>query len=195
MINPAAIILLAAGSSSRMGRSKQLIKINGMPLLVHSVNQAIQSGMPTVVVVGANATAHRGAIENLPVDIVENISWATGMGSSLKTGLKYLLQKSPDTEAVIVMVCDQPLLTSEHLLKIKNLYEKSDKPIVASYYSATAGVPALFHKTLFNAILSLSDDQGAKKIILSHKDRTATVDFPDGAIDLDTPEDLKKFPD
>jgi molybdenum cofactor cytidylyltransferase len=188
-----AIILLAAGSSSRMGQSKQLIKIKEESLLVHSLNQAIQSGMPTFVVLGANTKKHRAAIENIPVDIVENVHWETGMGSSLKTGLRYVLQKAPNTEAIIVMVCDQPLLTSEHLLKIKSLYEKTHKPIIASYYSNTAGVPALFHKTLFNEILTMSDDQGAKKIILSHKDKTVTMDFPDGAIDLDTPEDLKKI--
>ncbi len=176
-----------------MGRPKQLLSIDGELLLVHSIKLAIQSGMKTIVVLGANEKEHRAAIGKLPVQIVENMRWETGMGSSLKTGLKYLLQVDPGIEAIIVMVCDQPLLTTAHLKNLNQLYDESGKLVVASHYSGTAGVPALFHKSLFSEILSLSDEQGAKKIIQSHQNETVTVDFPDGAIDLDTPEDFRKF--
>ncbi len=187
------IILLAAGSSSRMGQSKQLIKIGDESLIVQTTKHAIQSGMRTIVVLGANEMEHRIAIEKLSADIIKNTDWKTGMGSSLKAGLKYILENDPDVEAIIVAVCDQPLLTSHHLVKLKDLHQSSRKSIVASYYSGTEGVPTLFHKILFTEILNLSDDQGAKKIIQRHPDETITVQFPEGATDLDTPEDLIKF--
>ena len=188
-----SIILLAAGSSSRMGQSKQLLKIRNQSLLVHSINVALASGLRTIVVLGAHEQEHRTAIQSLPVDIVLNDGWMNGMGGSLKAGLKYLLLKAPLTEAVIVMVCDQPLLTTEHLEKIKARYQTSGKLIVASYYSGTTGVPALFHKSFFSEIMALSSNQGAKKIIQQHPYDILTIDFPEGAVDLDTPDDYEHF--
>ena len=188
-----SIILLAAGSSSRMGQSKQLLKIRKQSLLVHSINVALASGLRTIVVLGAHEQEHRTAIQSLPVDIVLNDGWMNGMGGSLKAGLKYLLLKAPLTEAVVVMVCDQPLLTTQHLEKIKAAYQTSGKQIVASYYSGTAGVPALFHKSLFSGIMNLTDDQGAKKLIQRHSTEVVSIDFPEGAVDLDTPDDYEHF--
>ena len=190
-----AIILLAAGSSSRMGKSKQLLKIKDESLLVRSITIALTSGLRTVVVLGANEQQHRNAIESLPVDIISNVDWKNGMGGSLKAGLKYLLANAPLTEAIIVMVCDQPLLTAAHLEKLRTKYETSDKSIIASYYSGTPGVPALFHKSLFSEIMELPDDQGAKKIFQQHTNDMLTIDFPGGAVDLDTPDDYKNLVD
>ncbi len=188
------IILLAAGSSSRMGQSKQLLKIREVAMLVHSTTIALESGIdPVVVVLGANEEEHRKALEYLTVHIVMNHRWENGMGGSLKEGLTYLLQKKPTINAVMVMVCDQPLLTGEHLKKIRENYLQSGKPIVASQYSGTLGVPVLFHKTLFSEILALPDDQGAKKIIQQHPHDTLAIDFPAGSIDLDTPDDYRNF--
>ena len=188
------IILLAAGASSRMGQSKQLMKVKGVSLLVHSISVAVESGMhPVVVVLGANEEEHRKALEYLTVHIATNHRWENGIGGSLKAGLTYLLQKKPKINAVTVMVCDQPLLTCEHLKKIRENYLQSGKPIVASQYSGTLGVPVLFHKTLFSEILALSDDHGAKKIIQQHPNDTQAIDFPAGSIDLDTPDDYRNF--
>ncbi len=188
-----SLILLAAGSSSRMGQSKQLLKIGDGSLLAHSVAIAIASTLRTVVVLGANEEEHRKAIAHLPVDIISNVDWKKGMGGSLKAGLKYLLNRAPLTEAVLVMVCDQPLLTTAHLEKLRTKYETSFKPIITSYYSGTPGVPALFHNSLFSEIMDLPDDQGAKQIFQRHTNDMLTIDFPQGALDLDTPDDYKNF--
>ncbi len=188
-----SLIVLAAGSSSRMGQSKQLLKIGDESLLAHSATIAIAAGLRTIVVLGANEPEHRKAIVSLQVDIISNANWKNGMGSSLKTGLKYLLTSAPRTEAVIVMVCDQPLLTTAHLEKIRTKYEKSGKRIIASYYSGKPSVPALFHKSLFSEISDLPDDQGAKQIFQRHTNDMLTIDFPEGALDLDTPDDYKNF--
>jgi molybdenum cofactor cytidylyltransferase len=186
-----AIILLAAGSSSRMGKSKQLISIQGETLLEKSVKTALHSkGKNIIVVLGANEAQHRGVIEDLPVSIVYNPHWQNGMGSSIKSGLKRITIKS---EALIIMVCDQPLLTSSHLDTLIDHYKSTRTPIVASSYSGVIGVPALFDKSLFARLSLLEDSQGAKKIIESGKEFTDSVNFPEGSIDLDTPEDLHQF--
>ena len=188
------IIILAAGSSSRMGQSKQLLEIGGEQLLLKSTQVALQSiAEKVIVVLGANELAHRKVIEQLPCEIIVNEDWQQGMGSSLKKGMKELLHDVPKLEAVLVMVCDQPLLTFEHLNAIINKYELTKSEIVASYYSGSAGVPALFDKSLFEKLLNVEDQAGAKKIILQHKEVIQTIGFPQGSIDLDTPEDYQAF--
>jgi molybdenum cofactor cytidylyltransferase len=187
------IVILAAGSSQRMGQSKQLLKIQDEPLIRRSVRVALSTGMkPVVVVLGANEYQHREALNAMPVDVVVNAQWATGIGSSLKTGLSFV-QKLEKTDAAIVMVCDQPLLSADHLTALREQYISTHKRIIASYYAGTAGVPALFDKTLFEEINNLADDEGAKKIIFQHPNETVGVVFPEGSVDLDTPEEYKKF--
>ena len=188
------IILLAAGSSSRMGQSKQLLEIAGEQLLLKSTKVAMSAAAQKVIVVlGANELAHRKIIEHLPVQITSNEKWQKGMGSSLKKGLSELLSTTPKLEAALVMVCDQPLLTTQHLNQIIKKFELTKSKVVASFYSGTAGVPALFEKSLFEKLMNVEDKEGAKKIIQLHKELVETVDFQQGSIDLDTPEDYNTF--
>jgi molybdenum cofactor cytidylyltransferase len=189
-----AILLLAAGSSSRLGRSKQLLCIAGQPLLSKSVEAAIESGIKNIIVVlGANEEAHRQVIKDTGIHVVVNTDWKKGMGNSLKAGLAYLLQQMPKVEAIVTMVCDQPLINSDQLRKLISEYENFESTIVASFYQGATGVPVLFDRTLFSELLSLSDDAGAKKILQQHPHLVKTVPFPGGEIDIDTDDDLKKF--
>jgi molybdenum cofactor cytidylyltransferase len=189
-----AIVLLAAGSSSRLGRSKQLLSITGQPLLLKSVEAAIESGIKNIIVVlGANEEAHRQIIKDAGVQVVVNTDWKKGMGNSLKMGLSYLLQQLPKVEAVITMVCDQPLITSDQIKKLIAGYESSGSAIVASFYQGVAGVPVLFHRTLFPELLLLPDDAGAKKMLQQHPELIQMVPFPGGEVDIDTEDDLRKY--
>jgi molybdenum cofactor cytidylyltransferase len=189
-----AILLLAAGSSSRLGRSKQLVSIKGQPLLLKSINAAIESGIKNIIVVlGANEQEHHQVIKDARVHVVVNTDWKKGMGNSLKAGLSYLLQQTPKAEAVITMVCDQPLITSDQLKKLIAEYESSRSAIVASFYQGVAGVPVLFDRTLFPELLLLADDAGAKKILQQHRELIQLVPFPGGEIDIDTEDDLRKY--
>jgi molybdenum cofactor cytidylyltransferase len=191
-----AIVLLAAGSSSRMGQSKQLLKVHEETLLRRAATVALKAGIgPVVVVLGAGEVQHRAVLENLDIEIISNPLWEKGMGSSLKAGLEFLLSHYPGTDALIAMVCDQPLLTPDHLKKLAETHGQSAQPIVVSGYAGTVGVPALFDKSLFPEIATLRDEHGAKSIIAHHPHETVTVDFPEGAIDLDTPEDFKLYSD
>ena len=184
------IILLAAGSSSRLGQSKQLLQVEGEPLLVRSVKIALASGASkTIIVLGSNESVHREAIRNYPVEIVANQEWQKGMGSSLKAGLRHLINSNPEIQAVLVMVCDQPKLEVSHLQKLILEFGRSGKSIVASFYKDSPGVPAIFSNAHFEELLRLDDEHGAKKIILQHQNNIGLVNFPEGSIDLDTPED------
>ncbi|MFZ2906841.1 MAG: NTP transferase domain-containing protein [Cyclobacteriaceae bacterium] len=191
-LNKSAILILAAGSSSRMGQSKQQLLIDGQALLFHTVAVALQSSVRNIsVVLGSRFEEHREILKGKQVDIIFNANWKTGIGSSIKTGLRHLLSKKPKTEAAIIMVCDQPLLRPQHLKMLFEKHHHTKATLVASAYSGTVGVPALFASRHFDEILELKDDEGAKKII--HQYPIETIDFPEGAIDLDTPEDYKKF--
>ena len=161
---PVSAILLAAGSSSRMGQSKQLLLVENEPLLLRSTKAALTSSFENVIVVlGAQEKQHRSVISHLPIHIVLNQNWETGMGSSIKKGLGHLLNAQPQTQAIVIMVCDQPLLTSAHLDRITAGYQQTHKRIVASHYANSAGVPALFDKSVFFELLNIDDDQGQKK--------------------------------
>lgn len=189
-----SIILLAAGSSSRLGQSKQLVLVNGKSLLALSALAALESGVDRVLVVlGANASAHKKAIESQPVEFVINDEWSKGMGNSLKKGLTHLISLNPHTDAVIIMVCDQPYLTGTHLNNLIIAYQENHALIVASAYNQTIGVPALFNRSLFDQLLELEDAQGARKIIQHYKGNISMVPFEYGDIDIDTPDDLQNI--
>lgn len=188
------IVILAAGASTRMGQSKQLLPVKGEPLLLRSINAAIHSeAQKTVVVLGANEKAHRDLIGDLTVEIVFNERWETGMGSSIKEGLRALLEMNAPLEGIVVLVCDQPLLTADHIRQLVARHTETSKPIVASGYAATLGVPVFFHKTYFGQLMELKDEQGAKKVIQQNSGDVTLQPFPQGEIDLDTPEDYERF--
>lgn len=189
-----AIILLAAGSSSRLGTSKQMIRVGERTLLQQAIDTAQACrGAGIVVVLGADAERHRASVSiNLP-HVVVNEEWRNGIGSSLKHGLRYVIKTLPGVQGLIVMVCDQPRVSSIHLEKLIETHRVIAPKIVASGYNGTHGVPALFHRSLFGSILEINDDQGAKKIIDANRNDTRVIEFPDGAFDIDTPDDLLKL--
>jgi molybdenum cofactor cytidylyltransferase len=187
-------IILAAGSSSRMGQSKQLLKVGGESLLRKTINAVRDSPVDQIaVVLGADLQMHQKEIADLPVHSIFNADWEKGMGSSLKSGLRLMEERYPACEAVLVTVCDQPLLTAVHVEKLISTYQSGKKPIVASCYSDSPGVPVLFGRLMFKKLYEMDDRHGAKKIIKDAIELTSLVDFPEGAIDLDTLDDWKNF--
>lgn len=187
-------IILAAGSSSRMGQSKQMLKIGGEYLLTRTVRAFLDAGVTSVVVVlGANEQAHRKLLEGLDVETVFNPSWNKGMGSSLKAGLKFLTSTENPPEAVVVSVCDQPRLSAANISNLVKMHQQTGKPIIASRYSAKPGVPALFDRSCFKKLESLGDEQGAKRILTENPGDVAEVEFAGGETDLDTMEDYEGY--
>jgi molybdenum cofactor cytidylyltransferase len=188
------IVLLAAGASVRMGTAKQQLLLDGEPLLWHAAQAALHAAAThTVVVLGAQEAAHRAMLESLPLDIMYNPDWEKGMGNSLKIGIHRLLRIAPETDAALIMVCDQPGVTAHYLNSIILKHGMTEAPVIASHYAGTLGVPALFAKKLFPELMALEDQQGAKKVIQQHHAIATTLDFPEGAVDIDTPEDYQKL--
>jgi molybdenum cofactor cytidylyltransferase len=189
-----AIIILAAGQSSRMGTPKQLLPYQGKTLLRHVTEIAIASVChPIIVVLGAYYKKISHELKSLPVQIVENTEWTTGMGSSIRCGIQALIPFGNSVEAAIILVCDQPFVSLQTINQLVDAYHSTQKPIVASAYEDTLGVPALFQRKLFPELSRLNHTEGAKNVIKCHKQSTFSIDFPQGAIDLDTPDDLQKF--
>ncbi|MES2474347.1 MAG: nucleotidyltransferase family protein [Verrucomicrobiota bacterium] len=189
-----AIIILAAGESSRMGRCKQLLEFQGVGLLDRCIATAIAIPEAQVIVVlGARAEEIRATLDPSVVAIVENPDWQNGMGSSIRSGLLAALATHPDLARAIFLTCDQPFLTPDILEKLIAAHDRTNCLIAASGYSATLGIPALFDHSLFPELLSLDGAGGARGIILKHRDRTTEIPFPDGAIDIDTPADHQRL--
>jgi molybdenum cofactor cytidylyltransferase len=169
-----------------------LVEVDGVPLLLKSTLAALDAKYAHVIVVlGAHADIHKKTIAHLPVEIITHTEWEKGMGSSLKKGLHHIITSRPETNAVVIMVCDQPLITSSHLVALRDAYKKASHKIVASRYESIVGVPALFDHTLFTRMLEIKDSQGAKVIIESQTTPISTIDWAEGRFDIDTPDDLK----
>lgn len=189
-VNDIGVVILAAGSSSRFGEPKQLVKHDGKSLLQKSIDAAINSDAgPVIVVLGANADQILREINKSKVQVIINPEWEEGMASSVTIGLNELLFISPSTGAVILMVCDQPYISSELISDLINAQKQTGKPIVCCSYGEAIGPPALFHRSLFNELMHLKGDIGARKIIQQHADDVATILFTKGKIDIDTKED------
>jgi molybdenum cofactor cytidylyltransferase len=193
-ISNIAIIILAAGTSSRLGSPKQLLSYKGKNLLRHTVDEALETGCASVfVVLGANSELLRKELKDKPVSIVENTGWQEGMASSIRYGLETITKTILRPNSIIFMVCDQPYVSSSLLLSLMKKKNETGMPIVASSYEDKTGTPALFHRSLFPALMELTGDKGARKLIADNPGKVATVPFPEGITDIDTKEDYEKL--
>ena len=175
-----------------MGRSKQLLPYHGKSFLANAVDSANDTlADPVIVVLGANKELFEKEISDKKVHIAENEQWKEGMASSIRCGVNALAHIAPAADAVIIMVCDQPFVSSSLLNELITTQQATGQLIVSCQYEQTMGTPALFHKSLFPELLALKDDTGAKKIIERYGNRIATVLFKKGSIDIDTEEDYK----
>lgn len=187
-----AIVILAAGESSRMGQPKQLLQIKGKTLLRYAVEEAINSNLgPVIVVLGAFAERIEKEIQALEVNTVLNPDWQRGMGTSIQKGIEEVQKEYASCQGAILMLSDQPYANGSLLNSLLQTHLSTQKPIVASSYQETLGVPAYFHHSYFPLLSQLEGSIGARKLIQQQKDQVASVDFPSGKFDIDTPEDYK----
>ncbi len=189
------LILLAAGASTRMGRPKQLLPVQGRPLLERAVLAGLAAPVwPVVVVLGAHADAIRPILARHPVLVAENPAWAEGMASSLRAGLGVLNAFSPRVDAALVALCDQPAFSTETIQKLLTVQAESGRSLVAARYQGHLGAPALFLRHHFPALSALTGDEGARKLMAQvPADALAAVDLPELALDLDTPDDVARL--
>ncbi|HWP81720.1 MAG TPA: nucleotidyltransferase family protein [Bacteroidota bacterium] len=186
-----AILILAAGNSSRFGTPKQLLAFNGRSLLRFVTETALSSKADSVtVVVGYEAERMQAELQGLSVTIITNRNWEKGMGSSLFAGIHMIARFA---DAALIMLADQPLISADTLNAIIDPYRTGGRKIVASEYSGTIGVPALFDKQFFPELTNVTGDSGAKLVLQKHRDLVTCIPFPLGAVDVDTPADYEKL--
>jgi molybdenum cofactor cytidylyltransferase len=189
---PIAIIVLAAGSSSRLGHPKQLLPFGHSTLLCHAANTALASALgPVVVVLGAAEEKCRQALTGLPVTIITNPSWEEGMGNSIASGMQAIAETSH--RAAIIMLCDQPAITPKILQSLNEHQRTTGKSIVASAYDGTLGPPALFTAEYFPQLRSLFGQQGAK-FLFRDSSALSSLSCPEGEFDIDSEDDLPICP-
>jgi len=194
IVNDCCAIILAAGESSRLGSPKQLLIYRGETLLQRTINAAKQAGIKCIILVlGSNNALILSQTDTNGVHVVENDNWQTGMASSVATGIKAIKEIQPLPDAAILMVCDQPYISSSILNELIAEQKTTGKPIIACEYENISGVPALFNQIFFEQLENLDGDAGAKKIIREYPDKVAVVPFPLGIIDIDTQEGYKRL--
>jgi len=187
-------VILAAGASVRLGRPKQLLEIDGQPLVARAAGAALTAGAsPVVVVLGANAEQIQPVLNGLKVVVALNPAWSEGMASSLRTGLQALGAVDPSIDAVLLTVCDQPAFSADVIQRLLTALQTSGRGIAAARYAGRNGVPALFRREHFFALVTLKGDQGARALLNGHPAGVAPVDLPELALDLDTPDDVARW--
>ena len=187
-----AAVILAAGGSTRMGETKQLLPIDGQPMVRRVVAATCAVGLAQIVVVlGAHAPAIEQALAGLAVDIVYNEDWEEGMSTSLRAGLGAL---RADVEATMVILADQPNLTPELLQTLAGRYRTNRAPIVVPLYAGQRGNPVLFARTLFPELLAVEGDKGGRMLITTYQDQVDFVQVTDPAVivDVDTRADYER---
>lgn len=188
------LIILAAGASARFGAPKQLLRFQGETLLRRIAREAIESVcQPIVVVLGKDAEIFAEHLKGFDILIAQNDDWQNGMGTSISRGIEKLLEIDARIDGAVLTVCDQPFVKSEIINRLAERFCLNDALIVASAYSETLGVPALFSRRLFPELMTLKSKGGAKEIIRRFSDEVVAIDFPEGAIDIDTPEDFRQL--
>lgn len=188
-----AVLLLAAGASSRMGQPKMFLPYQGKTLLQHTVEAAAGISHPVFVVAGEHYTAMRASLAAFPVQLIHHEQWQQGIGSSIAAGIGGILRAGFAPDAVIITVCDQPFLHTALLQEMIMVQALSGKGMVACAYSDTLGTPVLFGKGYLAALQDLNGQQGAKRLLKQFPQDVATVLFPEGSIDIDTPEDYEQL--
>ena len=183
-------VILSAGESSRMGRPKALLPIDGQTFIERIVTALKQSGLERIVVVlGFNADEMRAKVEHLPVEIVVNPDYQLGQLSSLQVAIRHL-ESDPNCDGMMVHLVDHPYIDAALVGVMMRGFNDSKKLIVVPRYQGKRGHPVIFSRALFQELLDAPMDQGAKAVVNAHRGDTLEIDTEDSGItlDIDTPE-------
>ncbi|HJV48352.1 MAG TPA: nucleotidyltransferase family protein [Geothrix sp.] len=180
-----AALILAAGSGRRMGGPKALLRVEGDTLLRRAARAALEAGCRPVLAVVGNWDP---GLQDLEVQAVVNVEAEEGMARSIRMGVAAL---PAGAQAVLILGVDQPAVDATLLEGLLALAARQPDRPAACAYGDTLGIPAVLPRRLFPALAALRGDRGAKGILL--QEGAAALPFPEGATDLDTPEDLERI--
>ena len=183
-------IVLAAGTASRFGRTKQLEVLEGKTLVGRAMSIARDvCGIRTVLVAGHDSGPIIDAAGELGY-VVVNDHYEDGIGGSIATAVKAIAHVA---EAILLTLGDQPLITAAHLEKLIETWSGDRDEIVATSFSDALGPPVLFPPNAFGTLAKISGDVGARSLLGDEAFKVKTVGFADAAVDVDTPEDLTRL--
>ena len=187
-----AAIVLAAGSSTRMGRNKLLLEIGGETLVRRVVRAACGSGVDRVLVVlGHDEARVRAELEGLPCETVVNPDHARGAGTSLQSGVQ---QVAAEAIAVVIVLADMPFVTASMIAALVERHRATRAPVVFSRYGTVQAPPTLYDRSLFAELLAIDDDRGGKQVVLRHQAEAEAVAWPESALhDIDLPADYDRI--
>jgi molybdenum cofactor cytidylyltransferase len=190
-----AAIILAAGASRRLGQPKQLVGFAGEALLERALRLAREAGAcPVLVVLGANFAPICATIPFNEAIPVFNEKWEEGISTSIHAGLNEADVRGPESTGALIMTCDQPRISADHLSKLLRTFaEHGNASIVASHYAGTHGVPAVFPRSVYMKLHALHGDKGARTLLVKPPCHLIAIPFEGGEIDIDLPSDLAQL--
>ena len=190
---PVAGILLAAGTSSRMGKNKLLFEIEGESVIRRAVRRALAGGLsPLVVVLGHESDKAWSEIEDLPCQWALNPLYEQGINSSLKAGI--MAVRGLKAKAALVMLADMPFVTSEMIAALVERYRTTAAPLVISDYECVTAPPMLYDRSLFKEILTMDGESCGKQVVKRHRAEAEVLSWPASALaDLDVPADYAQM--
>lgn len=188
-----AILILAAGESSRMGEAKQLLPLGDTTLLGRCLRICQESKIgPVWIVLGARADKIRKSLPEGGYQIAINKAWKEGMGSSIAVGLQ-VIEQDPQVDEVMIVLADQVKLTSRSLQDFHAAYTASHKSIAVSVSKVGPGPPSIFDRRWFGALARLNGDQGAKQVVHSNPSEVVKIAHHHAGYDIDTTEDYTQL--
>ncbi len=184
-----AIIILAAGSSTRMQTPKQLLNFKGKNLLQRAIDLACALEVENrMLVLGGWKETIQEKIDASEFDILFNANHKNGMSSSLQLAIKQVVPNS-QIEGILIMLCDQPLIPKSHYEQLLEHAKHTDASIIATSYNQIMGVPCVFKSNRFEELLDLEGQQGAKFLLKKHKEEVVSVPCEMASFDIDTEKD------
>jgi len=183
-------VILAAGSASRYGALKQVIAIDGEPMVRRMARNALAARLhPVVVVVGSQRDRVIDCLNNLDVKPIDNADWEAGMGSSLATGVRAMLSGEPAIESLMILLADQPAVAIDDLERMLAAHAMAPGRILASAHEGSVGPPCIFPVTYADELASLLPAEGARVLLDTHAAQVDRFELPSAFRDIDTPAD------
>jgi molybdenum cofactor cytidylyltransferase len=183
-------VVLSAGESSRMGRPKALLPIDGQTFIERIVAALKQTKVGKIIVIlGHNARELQSKISHLPVEILINTDYKLGQLSSLQLAVRNL-QPDLDCDGMLVHLVDHPYLAPALVEEMIRRFYETRKRIIVPIFHGKRGHPVIFSNALFDEILSAPMEEGAKAVVNAHRAETLEIETEEEgiAVDIDTPE-------